>query len=80
MTQSLTDPAVLAVAINQHMTVLGNFRALKHSPTLRFIVIGAMMYTLASVQGSMESLRNVNLVTQPVTDAVIDFWLDPSSL
>ena len=54
---------VLAVAINQHMTVLGNFRALKHSPTLRFIVIGAMMYTLASVQGSMESLRNVNLVT-----------------
>jgi cytochrome c oxidase cbb3-type subunit 1 len=54
---------VLAVAVNQHMTVLGNFRALRHSPTLRFIVLGAMMYTLASVQGSMESLRSVNTIT-----------------
>ncbi len=54
---------VLAVAVNQHMTVLGNFRALAHSPTLRFIVLGTMMYTLASVQGSLESLRSVNTVT-----------------
>jgi cytochrome c oxidase cbb3-type subunit 1 len=38
---------VFAVAVNQHMTVVGHFRALRYSPTLRFIVLGAMMYTLA---------------------------------
>jgi len=54
---------VFAVAVNQHMTVLGNFRALIYSPTLRFIVLGAMMYTLASVQGSIEALRSVNTIT-----------------
>ncbi len=54
---------VFAVAVNQHMTVLGNFRALRYSPTLRFIVLGAMMYTAASVQGSLEALRAVNTVT-----------------
>ncbi|OYY60408.1 MAG: hypothetical protein B7Y51_11850 [Burkholderiales bacterium 28-67-8] len=54
---------VFAVAVNQHMTVLGNFRALMYSPTLRFIVLGAMMYTAASVQGSLEALRAVNTVT-----------------
>jgi cytochrome c oxidase cbb3-type subunit 1 len=54
---------VFAVAVNQHMTVLGHFRALKFSPTLRFIVLGAMMYTLASVQGSIEALRSVNTIT-----------------
>ncbi len=54
---------VFAVAVNQHMTVLGNFRALLYSPTLRFIVLGAMMYTAASVQGSLEALRSVNVVT-----------------
>ncbi|MEY3938548.1 MAG: hypothetical protein RL659_1389 [Pseudomonadota bacterium] len=54
---------VFAVAVNQHMTVLGSFRALAYSPTLRFIVLGAMMYTAASVQGSLEALRSVNTVT-----------------
>jgi len=54
---------VLAVAINQHFTVLGNFRALLYSPTLRFIVLGAMFYTAASVQGSLQALRSVNTVT-----------------
>lgn len=54
---------VFAVAVNQHMTVLGNFRALAYSPTLRFIVLGSMMYTAASVQGSLEALRAVNTVT-----------------
>ncbi len=54
---------VFAVAVNQHMTVLGNFRALAFSPTLRFIVLGAMMYTAASVQGSLEALRAVNTIT-----------------
>ena len=54
---------VFAVAVNQHLTVLGNFRALLYSPTLRFIVLGAMLYTAASVQGSLEALRAVNTVT-----------------
>ena len=54
---------VFAVSVNQHMTVLGHFRALRYSPTLRFIVLGTMMYTLVSVQGSLESLRTVNTVT-----------------
>ena len=54
---------VIAVAINQHMTVLGSFRALLYSPTLRFIVLGAMMYTVASVQGSLMSFRGVNTIT-----------------
>ena len=54
---------VFAVAVNQHMTVVGHFRALQYSPTLRFIVLGAMMYTLASLQGSIEALRSVNTVT-----------------
>ncbi len=54
---------VFAVAVNQHMTVLGNFRALIYSPTLRFIVLGTMMYTAASVQGSLEALRAVNTIT-----------------
>jgi cytochrome c oxidase cbb3-type subunit 1 len=54
---------VFAVAVNQHMTVLGHFRALRYSPTLRFVVLGAMMYTLASLQGSIEALRSVNTIT-----------------
>src|SRR3546814_9692242 len=33
------------------------------SPTLRFIVLGGMMYTLSSVQGSFEALRSINTVT-----------------
>ncbi len=51
------------VAINHHMTMLGRFRALRYSPTLRFIVFGAMSYTAVSVQGSLQSLRTINEVT-----------------
>jgi len=54
---------VFAVAVNQHMTIYGHFRALRYSPTLRFVVLGAMLYTLTSAQGSLESLRAVNTVT-----------------
>jgi len=54
---------VLAVAVNHHFTAFKHLKALKHSPVLRFIVTGAMMYTAASFQGSMESLRSVNTVT-----------------
>ncbi|QDW52848.1 MULTISPECIES: cbb3-type cytochrome c oxidase subunit I [Burkholderia] len=51
---------VLAVGVNHHMTVAGHFGALKHSPTLRFVVLGAVLYTLVSLQGSLEALPFFN--------------------
>ncbi|MDN5844181.1 MAG: cbb3-type cytochrome c oxidase subunit I, partial [Alcaligenaceae bacterium] len=33
-----------------------------YSPTLRFIVLGGMMYTVSSLQGSFEALRSVSTV------------------
>lgn len=54
---------VLSFSINQHLTMRGHFRALIHSPTLRFIVLGAMMYTVSSIQGSLEALRSINTIT-----------------
>lgn len=54
---------VLAVAINHHMTVGRNFKALRTSPTLSFIVPGSMMYTIVSVQGSLMALRTANQTT-----------------
>lgn len=54
---------VLAFSVNQHLTLRGHFSALRHSPVLRFIVFGAMMYTLASIQGSFEALRSLNAIT-----------------
>ncbi|MDN3519890.1 cbb3-type cytochrome c oxidase subunit I, partial [Aquisalimonas lutea] len=54
---------VVTVAINHHGTMIGHFHRLKDSPTLRFVWIGSLMYTASSLQGSMEALRSVNLVT-----------------
>lgn len=54
---------VIAVAINQHVTVARNLWAFKASIPLRFISLGALMYTAASFQGSIEALRSVNTVT-----------------
>jgi len=54
---------VVAVAINHHMTVARHWRLLIYSPTLRFVVLGAVSYTLSSVQGSMQALREVNTIT-----------------
>jgi cytochrome c oxidase cbb3-type subunit I len=54
---------VVAFSVNQHLTMRGRWDALRYSPTLRFMVLGGMMYTLSSVQGSMEALRAVNTVT-----------------
>ena len=48
---------VVVVAVNHHMTVFGNFRKVFYSPTLRFVVFGAMSYTAVSLQGSFQSLR-----------------------
>src|SRR3546814_28953 len=54
---------VIAVAINQHVTVATNMWAFKESMSLRFVWIGALMYTLSSFQGSIEAIRSVNSVT-----------------
>lgn len=54
---------VLTVAINHHMTMKGNFHMLHYSPTLRFVVFGAMAYTVVSVQGMSMSLRSLNQIT-----------------
>ena len=51
---------VVTVAVNHHMTMRGQFGLLKYSPTLRFVVFGAMSYTLVSLQGSMMSVHAVN--------------------
>jgi cytochrome c oxidase cbb3-type subunit I len=54
---------VVVTAINHHMTMKGNFHVLEYSPTLRFVVFGAMAYTLASLQGSTMAIRSLNKVT-----------------
>lgn len=54
---------VISFSVNQHLTMRGYFKTLIYSPTLRFIVLGGMMYTLSSVQGSFEALRSVSTIT-----------------
>jgi cytochrome c oxidase cbb3-type subunit 1 len=54
---------VVAFSLNMHLTLSGHFKALRHSHVLRFMFFGAVMYTLASLQGSMEALRSLNAVT-----------------
>lgn len=54
---------VLTVAINHHLTVVGNFRRVRTSPTLSFVVFGAMSYTIVSLQGSLMALRSVSHTT-----------------
>src|SRR5690606_39352260 len=54
---------VVAVAVNHHLTMIGRFGALRYSPTLRFIVVGAIAYTAVSLQGSFTALREVTRIT-----------------
>lgn len=54
---------VMAVAVNHHMTMIGRFSALRYSPTLSFVVLGAMAYTGVSLQGIMQALVEINRVT-----------------
>lgn len=54
---------VVVIAINHHFTVIGSFGHVWASPTLRFIVFGAVNYTLVSLIGSTMALRTVNEVT-----------------
>ncbi|MFW5883452.1 MAG: cbb3-type cytochrome c oxidase subunit I [Verrucomicrobiota bacterium] len=54
---------VIVTAINHHLTVVGSFADVWRSPTLRFVVFGAMSYTLVSLVGSTMALRDINVVT-----------------
>jgi cytochrome c oxidase cbb3-type subunit 1 len=54
---------VVTVAINHHVSTYRHFGVLRHSVVLRFIVFGAMMYTLSSLQGSLWALRTMNRIT-----------------
>ena len=45
------------------MTMRGHFRQLRFSPTLRFVVFGAIAYTAVSAQGSLEALKGINVIT-----------------
>lgn len=54
---------VIAVAINHHVTVAQNLWAVRQSMALRFVALGALMYTIVSFQGSLQALRSVNSVT-----------------
>ncbi|KAF0093006.1 MAG: cytochrome c oxidase cbb3-type subunit I [Puniceicoccaceae bacterium 5H] len=54
---------VVVVAVNHHMTVVGLHRQGWRSPTIRFIVFGAINYTIVSLIGSAMALRDVNLST-----------------
>ncbi|ATC62872.1 hypothetical protein CMV30_02225 [Nibricoccus aquaticus] len=61
---------VVVTAINHHLTMIGSFQALKYSPTLRFIVFGAVNYTLSSLLGSLMADRGVSEVVH-FTHAVV---------
>ncbi len=54
---------VAAFTVNQFQTLHGHLSAFRYSPTLRFVGLGGLMYTVSSVQGSLEALRSVNVVT-----------------
>jgi cytochrome c oxidase cbb3-type subunit 1 len=53
---------VIAFAVNQALTMKGNWRALRYSPTLRFAVVGAAGYIGSSIEGCFEALRSVSTV------------------
>jgi cytochrome c oxidase cbb3-type subunit I len=54
---------VVAFAVNQSSTLSGRWSEMRHSPTLRFVVFGALMYVAVSIQGSIEAIRSVNTIT-----------------
>ena len=53
---------VLAFSINMGLTMKGRMRLARHSPTLRFMMFGGLMYLASSLQGSFEALRSVQQV------------------
>jgi cytochrome c oxidase cbb3-type subunit I len=54
---------VTAFATNHLLTMKGYWKTLVYSPTLRFMVVGGVMYVLVSLEGTVEALRSVNTIT-----------------
>jgi cytochrome c oxidase cbb3-type subunit 1 len=54
---------VITVAINHHVSAFRHLHVLRKSVVLRFIVFGAVMYTISSLQGALHSLRTFNYVS-----------------
>lgn len=54
---------VAAVAVNHHLSMVGRFGAMRYSPTLRFVVVGAISYTAVSLQGVFTAVVKVNRIT-----------------
>ncbi len=54
---------VIVAGINHHMSIVGFHKEGWRSPTIRFVVFGAINYTFASGIGSAMALRDVNVVT-----------------
>ena len=54
---------VAAFSVNMYQTLEGQLATFRHSPTLRFIGVGGLMYAASSLQGSIEALRSVNRIT-----------------
>ena len=54
---------VVVTAINHHLTVVGYHKEGWASPTIRFVVFGAINYTVVSLFGSSMALRTVNETT-----------------
>ena len=54
---------VVVTGINHHLTMVGSFGMLRYSPTLRFVVFGAINYTIVSLSGSAMAIRSVNEIT-----------------
>jgi len=55
---------VLATGVNFHRTMKGNFGGLRDNLILRFIVTGALIYTVYSFVGSILSARSIAQFTQ----------------
>lgn len=72
----LTLIPVVTVALNHHMTMRGSFGLMHHSPTLRFVVIGAMAYTGSQVFSILVSFRSASRIFQFTLGAPGVTWLE----
>lgn len=55
---------VLAVGVNFHLTMKGDFRELRDNLALRFVITGAVIYTAYAFVGSITSARSIAQFTQ----------------
>lgn len=61
---------VWTVVTNFFGTMKGQWSQYTHNPSIRFLMMGTVFYTIVCIQGPMQALRNVNEITSK-TDWVI---------